>query len=127
MVVVGGLLAAVGGSLLGRWAALTAGLPGAYRLSLVAALLVVTVAYAERLGERFDRAAYETDRGTGGRVADLASVGIAGLLGGAAGTAVARAVSLSPGITIVVVFGLGFLAGMGPFVARNHRYYEARE
>ncbi len=124
-IVVGGVAAAVVGGIVGRAVVDALSLPAVYSRSLVVALLVVVVAYAERLGDRFDRQVYEADRGTAGQVLDLLGVGVAGLLGAVAATALADALSLSVGIMLVVVFGLGFLAGMAPYVVRNRRYYEA--
>lgn len=121
--VVGGLAAALVGGLAGRAAASALDLPPVYSRALVAALLVGLVAYTERLNDRFDRAAYEGDRGLAGQALDLAAVAVAGLVGAAVGIALGRALGLSPGLMLVVVFGLGFLVGMAPFVARNRRYY----
>lgn len=123
ILVVGGIAAAVVGGLVGSAVVAALGIDAAYSRSLVVGLLVAIVAYTERMGDRFDRAAYETERETAGQVLDMLLVAVAGLLGGVAGTAIALALSLSVGIAIVVVFGLGFLTGMAPFVARNREFY----
>jgi len=123
VLLVGVVVAALAGVVVGLPVVAVLGLPAAYSRPFVVAVVVVAVAYSELYTERFDEVAYRADRGREGLAVDLVLAGAAGLVGGAVGTALSLALSLPVGFVIVVVFGLGFLLGMVPFVSRNRQYY----